>query len=177
MTKQKLAEADMVATVAEWFDKIKIGDQRAIMRQQLKAHIRASKITVEATIKSALAGHADADMALRELASEMMQQDQPVPAKLRDFAAAALVRPPMTYPRGYKLADSWVRDILICTIVKIAMETWPIKKSRGTGKGPSACSLVSEALKRNGTNLSEKQVARIFEAQGTLPQRMENADI
>ena len=75
-------------------------------------------------IAAAEAGHQDADLALRELAAEYLSSREEMPTELAAYVQRALLQPPVTYPPGRNIADTWMRDIGIAVLVQLAKERW-----------------------------------------------------
>ena len=128
-------------------------------------------------IAAARSGNRDADLALREVAAEMLDRGQLPPTLLRAYAQEALLQPPVTYPQGRNIGDTWSRDLTIAGLVGTASRSWnlPITRSHHS-KNPhrlSACYLVAKALGRHGINVSERRVEKIFHAQMKNAERLE----
>jgi hypothetical protein len=94
-------------------------------------------------------------------------------AQVRAYAVRSLIRPPITYPRGKNIADTWVRDIAIAVMVTLAAERLqlPLTRSRNTAE-PSAAYFVAEAFRLQGHKLGERQVNRIVQNHSRLAARL-----
>ena len=116
-------------------------------------------------IATAEAGYRDADLALREEAAECINRE--MPTELANYARRALMRPPVRYPRGRNLVDTWTRDHGIYFLVLQTHSRWNVPVSRShsrkrSAKEPlSACYLVALALNKGGYSIQERQVERI----------------
>ena len=135
---------------------------RRILVDHTRDFFRHNVIDRLRLIQAAEVGHEDIDSALRQLVAEYISRREEMPTELAAFAQRAMLRPPSRYPAGANVANTWVRDVGIAVVVKVAVEIWQIPKTRNrASKRPSACSLMSEALVRHGHNLGERQVERI----------------
>ena len=75
----------------------------------------------------------------------------------------SLLRPPVAYPQGRNLADTWLRDIGIAVMVDMAAMRWRLSPTRNrTTPEPSAAYFVSLALKQKRFKLKEGRVNRIY---------------
>src|SRR5438045_9624060 len=117
----KEIEAQMVETVAHWLDLaadlLRTENSRRVLRSRLKALIRQGTIPAVRVIEWANHGIVDADEALREVAAEMLDHGEPIPATIRGYTAGALLRE--RGPHGKNsgrfeaAADNWLRDQVI----------------------------------------------------------------
>lgn len=175
MKQSTIIEADAVATVAHWTELVAAllttESSRTILRNRIREMVRQGTIPTMQVIAAARDGHQDADYALRELAVEMLDNHDVLPSALAAYVQEALLRPPVSYPPGRNIADTWLRDIGIATLVSLAVERWhpdlPATRNSAS-KRLSACYLVSCALGRQGINVAEKRVAKIFGEHGKL---------
>src|SRR5262249_5348731 len=128
-------------------------------------------------IAAAEAGHQDADLGLREVAAEYISRREEMPTELANYVQRALLQPPVTYPQGRNIADTWLRDIGIAVMVSLAMARWNLPASRShtrkpSSNGLSACYLVALALTGRGHAIRERQVERIHTNHCRLAQRL-----
>jgi hypothetical protein len=170
--------AAMTDTVVEWVNKI--GENltgeasRLVLRHYIREMVRSGTIPTMKVISAARDGHEDADFALRELAVEMLDRHEPLPSALAAYVQEALLRPPVTYPQGRNIADTWYRDIGIAVLVSLASERWDIPATRNRlTKRPSACSVVSLALNQTKrVPIKERQVERIYGSHSKLAEKL-----
>jgi hypothetical protein len=110
-----VVEEEMIDTVAHWIDQVgallTTEAARIVLRDRIRAMVRAGTLPTMQVIEAARAGHEEADMALRELSVEMLDRGELPPAALRAYAQEALIKPPATYPAGRNIADTWLRDV------------------------------------------------------------------
>lgn len=177
MTRLIVVEEEMIDTVAHWIDQVSAllttEAARIVLRDHIRAMVRAGTLPTMQVIEAARAGHEEADMALRELSVEMLDRGELPPAALRAYAQEALIKPPATYPAGRNIADTWLRDVAIAVLVAMAAERWDLKPARNRASNrPSACSVVARALTRRGHNIGERQVERIFSNLGGVANRL-----
>ncbi len=164
-------EAEVVDTVAHWIDLVAVTltseTAHIVLRDHIRAMLRAGTIPTMKVIEAARAGHQDAGLALRELGAEMLDRGDMPPAALRAYLQEALVRPPVSYPAGRNVADTWLRDVAIAVLVIMAVERWNLKPTRNrASKRPSGCSVIAAGLSRRGHNIGERQLERIFSDHG-----------
>jgi hypothetical protein len=177
MLPATIPEADMVDTVCHWVDLVAAmlttEAARLTLRKYIRETLRQGTVPTMRVIAAAEAGHQDADMALREAAAEYISRREEMPTEIANYVQRALVMPPVTYPPGRNLADTWLRDIGIAVIVRLAIERWhlPATRNRASTK-PSACYVVSLALGRRRHNVAERQVERIYGNHGRLARRL-----
>jgi hypothetical protein len=158
----------MVETVAHWFDLaaelLPTESSRRYMQALLKRLIRQGTIEAARVIAWANDGVADADIALRQVCSEMLDQGEKPPATIAGYAAVALNKPPVARRKGGDAVDNWLRDQCVTVFVSMAVERWyphlPPSRNRFS-KTPSACSVVSQALIRRRINIGERRVETI----------------
>ena len=173
-------EAEVVETIAHWIDLVAemltSEASRLMLRKHIRERLRAGTIPGMQVIAAAEAGHQDADMALRELAAQYISQRTQMPTELANYVQCALLQPPVTYPQGRNIADTWMRDIGIAVLVQLTKERWSLPKTRSRlTRNPnrlSACYLVARALGRHGINLSERRVEKIFDARTQIAARL-----
>jgi hypothetical protein len=164
-----ISEAEMIDTVAHWFDlftKLLTTESSRLYTQiWLKRLVRQGTIPTVRVIQWANEGHADADIALRQVVAEMLDQSERPPATIAGYAAQALNRQPVTRRRGGDAADNLLRNQVIAFCVAKAIEFWhphlPMSRHRGS-KSPSACSVTSAALVKRRINIGEHRVEKIY---------------
>jgi hypothetical protein len=164
-----VVEADVVDTIAHWFDltgaMLREENSRLVMRAWLKGLIRQGTIPSLRVIGWANSGIEEADIALREIAAEMLDHGEELPANIRYYVAHSLVRPPSKRGKGGNAAANWLRDQCIAVVVSLAVEQWHphlLTTRNRASKKPSACKLVSAALVRRGINIGERRVEKIY---------------
>ena len=159
----------MVETVAHWFDLaaelLSTENSRRYMQAQLKRLIRQGTIEAARVIAWANDGWADADIALRQLCSEMIDRGEELPKTLGGYSVMALNRPPVARRKGGDAVDNCLRDQCIAVLVSVAVERWyplPLTRNRAS-KNPSICSVVSQALLKRKPKISigERRVEKI----------------
>jgi hypothetical protein len=167
--------ADMVSTVRHWVDLV--GEfmtaeaGRRVLRSYIRDMLRRGTIPTMQVIAAAEAGHQDADMALREVAAEYIDRREEMPTEVANYVQRALVMPPVTYPPGRNLADTWLRDVCIAVLVRLAVERWDLPATRSrASKRPSACSVVTRALTR--LNITTRRVEKIYGEHGLIARRL-----
>lgn len=163
-----LRDAEKIGVVSHWFDLVtellQKESSHLYMQARLKALIRQGTIPTVKVIGWANDGAADADIALRQVAAEMIDRGEQLPATLAGYAAQHLGNPPTLRRKGRDAADNWLRDQCIAVLVALAVERWhphlPMSRNRASS-WPSACSLVSTVLVRRRINVSERRVEKI----------------
>jgi hypothetical protein len=175
-------EAEAVDTIVGWIDVVREKLTSDAARRALREHIRERLFRQEAiprmqVIAAAEAGNRDADLALRELATEYISRRVEMPTELANYVQRALMHPPVSDPPGRNIADTWSRDIVIAILVQLTMVTWgvPATRSHHSKKSGrlSACRLVAVALGRRKHNLTERRVEKIFaDHDGKLVERL-----
>jgi hypothetical protein len=169
----------MIDTVGHWIDLVAqmLTTEAAhlVLRRHIREIVRQGTIPTMQVIEAAEAGHQDADLALRELAAEYLSRREEMPTELANYVQRALLQPPVTYPPGRNIADTWMRDVGVATLVLLAVERWrphlPATRNRAS-KRLSACYVVSIALVKRGHNVGERQVERIFGSHGRLARKL-----
>ena len=165
-----LSETDMIDTVAHWFDlasvMLKAENSHLALQAWIKVLIRQGTIPAVRVIQWANDGVADADIALRQVAAEMLDRGQTPPATIAGYAASALNKPPIARRKGGDAADNWLRDLCIAVLVSPAVERWhphlPMSRNRAS-KSPSSCSVVSAVLIKRRINIGERRVEKIYQ--------------
>jgi len=164
----------MVETVAHWFDLaaelLSTENSRRYTQAQLKRLIRQGAIEAARVIAWANDGWADADIALRQPCSEMIDRGEELPKTLGGYSVTALNRAPVARRKGGDAVDNWLRDQSITVLVSVAVERWyPLPPTRNrASKKPSACSVVSQALIKRRINIGERRVEKIFKEYADL---------
>ena len=163
-------EAAAVETISRWIDVIVVGlrsdTSRLLVRDAICDILRKGTIPLIRVIAAAKAGYRDADLALRVEAAECINRE--MPTELANYAQRALFRPPVSYPRGRNLVDTWTRDHGIYFLVLQTHSRWNVPVSRNHSRKPSAkeplsaCYLVARALNKRGYLIQERQIERIF---------------
>ena len=174
-------EAEAVPIICHWIELVAqlLTSEAAhlVLRNHIRVRLRLGTIPRMQVIAAAEAGHQDADLALRELAAEHISRREEMPTELANYVQRALVLPPVTYPPGRNLADTWLRDIGVAVMVQLAMERWNLPASRSHSRKPestrlSACYLVALALNKRSYAIRERQVERIHANHSRLAQRL-----
>jgi len=162
-----LVQAEAVETITHWIDVIAEGLTSDASRLLVRAAIRET-IPRMRVIAAAEAGYRDADLALREEAAEYISRGEKMPTELANYARRALMQPPVSYPPGRNLVDTWARNHGIWFLVWQACSRWDVPVSRSHSRKPnakeplSACYLVALALNKRRYRIEERQVERIF---------------
>jgi hypothetical protein len=180
MSKDKeLSRADemRVTIIAAWIDELGEKLKSDWARQRLRDYIRQKLVqgtlpTMD-VIAAARAGNEDADVALRELAIEMLDRGEIPAAALRAYAMEALRRGPAAVSQGRVFADDFVRDIAIALMVAMAAHCWDLAPTRSpASKKNSAAALVTIALNRKGFLLGEARVNKIHGSRNQIAERL-----
>jgi hypothetical protein len=167
------AEAAMIDTVAHWFDLaialLQTENSQLHVQTWLKRLVRQGTIDAVRVIEWANRGSADADIALRQVASEMLDSGETPPKSITGYAVLALNKPPVARRKGGDAVDDLLRNQAISVIVSKAVEHWhphlPLSRShhsKALKQSPSACSIVSTALAKHRINVGERRVEKIF---------------
>lgn len=172
-----VVEAEAVDAIVHWIDLVAqlmtSEASRRVLRNHIGERLRQGTIPRMQVIAAAESGHQDADLALRELAAEYLSRHEEMPTELASYVQRALLIPPVNYPPGRNLADTWLRDIGIAVLVSLVVEQLQLKPTRNRASvRPSACYLVALALNRRGHAVRERQVERIYSSHGKLAQRL-----
>ena len=176
-----LLEAEAIDIIAHWIDLVgqllTSEASRLVLRKHIREGLRAGTIPRMQVIAAAEAGHQDADLALRELAAEYISRREEMSTELANYVQRALLQPPVTYPQGRNIADTWLRDVGIAVMVSLAAVHWSLPITRGHARKPgskrlSACYLVGLALNKRGYAIHERQVERIYGNHGRLARRL-----
>jgi cytosine/adenosine deaminase-related metal-dependent hydrolase len=116
-------EAEAQPIVDDWVDRVAelltAETARLTLRNHIREMVRAGTIEIMQVIAAARAGHADADLALRQLGVELLDRGEMPGAALRAYLQESLIQAPVTYPPGRNLADTWMRDVGIALLVKL----------------------------------------------------------
>lgn len=164
-----LIEAEMIGVVSHWFDLahelLSTEASHRYTQARMKALIKQGTIPTVKVIGWANDGVADAHSALLQVAAEMMDRGEQLPATIAGYAIQHLGKPLPPRRKGRDAADNWLRDQAIAGVVALAVERWhpQLPMSRNPASSwPSACSLISASLARRGIKVSEKRVEKIF---------------
>jgi hypothetical protein len=165
-----LHEADMINAIAHWADLVtellQTEASHLYMQNRLMALVRRGTIPTVKVIGWANDGATDAHIALLQVAAEMMDRGEQLPATLAGYAIQHLGKPTRPRRKGRDAADNWLRNQIVAVLVALAVERWhphlPTSRNRSSRR-PSACSLVSAALIRRRINVSERRVEKIFQ--------------
>jgi hypothetical protein len=165
----------MVNIVCGWVDLVRdvmtAEAGRRVLRHYIHERLRQGTIPTMQVIAAAEAGHQDADMALRQLAAEHIDRREEMPTALANYVQRALVMPPVTYPPGRNLVDTWLRDVIIAVLVRLAVERLDLPATRSrASKRPSACSVVALAL--TWLNITTRRVEKIYGEHGLIARRL-----
>jgi len=138
---------------------------REWLERTLRQYLRGGLITVIKVVEAADAGDEIADMALREVGAELLEQPS---GRTGDFQIIAYLqraalRAPHKRGRGAQWYDDWSRNFGICLLIELACKEFGISPTRNrestrAKRNPSGCSLVAAALKRNGIHLDERSL-------------------
>jgi hypothetical protein len=162
------SKEQMITTVAGWIDKVAVmltsEAGRLRMRRDIRERLDGGTIETMHVIAAAEAGHADADLALRELIAVKLDRREELSVALANYAQRALVMPVVTYPPGRNIADTWMRDVAIAVMVSLVVVQWGLPPTRNAASGlPSASWIVAKSLARRGfKKLGHRQVGRIY---------------
>ena len=172
-------EKAAVDIIVGWIDQVaeRLKSERG--HRDMRDRIRDRLLRQEAVprmqvIAAAEGGNLDADLAVRELATEYISRREEMPTELANFVQRALFRPPASRRQGRDTADSWERDIGLAAIVGVALLSWPqvpLTRNRASRR-PSICFWVSLALTKRGHPIGERQVERIYREHGKLAERL-----
>ncbi|MBR1174865.1 hypothetical protein JQ617_12925 [Bradyrhizobium sp. KB893862 SZCCT0404] len=163
-----LREADMIRIIEHWLDLVsallRTENSHLYMQARLKTMARQDTVQAVKVIGWANDGVVDAHVALLQVAAEMIDHGEQLPATIAGYAVQHLGKPPMPRRKGRDAADHWLRDQCIAVLVALAVERWhphlPTTRNRAS-RWPSACSLVSGALIKRRINVSERRVEKI----------------
>jgi hypothetical protein len=171
MTPMLLTEAAAIDAVSQWVARVRVGFEvgysRAWLEQTLKDHLREGLITVVNVVTAAEQGDEIADVCLRHVGAELMERREGRlgEAQIIAYAQRRLVQPLHVRKRGRSSYDDWVRDLWICFLIDLTCRHFGVRatRSRHSRRGerhPSGCSIVTEALRRNGRYLEEATIQR-----------------
>jgi hypothetical protein len=103
-----------------------------------------------------------ADNVLRCTYAEMKNARATTCKQLESFGERAVLRPPVTRPRGRAWQDDWSRNIAICVLVALVSAEFGLSPTRNRDsrrhRKPSGCSLVRAGLQRNRIDLKESTI-------------------
>ena len=164
-------EKAMVGTVAGWLTivqhKMTAPASREWLEATLREYLRQGLIETLRVVEAANAGDEIADAALRRVYAEMVEIGIEPPATLKAYGIKAILRGPVTRPRGRNMwFDNWRRDIGIVVLVYLAMKQFGLRRTRNREQRrrnePSASSIVALALGRARINIAEKRVESLW---------------
>jgi hypothetical protein len=86
-----ISEPDAIDTIIGWIDrvaeKLTAEASRLTLRAHIRERVREGTLPAMQVIAAARAGHGDADLSLREVITEMIDRDEPVPVSLKSPSA------------------------------------------------------------------------------------------
>jgi hypothetical protein len=113
-----------------------------------KALARSGTHGLRVVIEHARSGLKEADVALRQLAVELIDSGTPRPVFLDVYLADAHILPVGSRRRGPKRQTNFVRDMAILVLIILVSEKFGLKPTRAYGltKRPCGCSIVADVL-------------------------------
>ena len=103
------SEETMIGIVAHWIDLVavmlKSETARRVLRNQIRAMLASGAVETLKVVEAARAGHAEADLALREFAAELLNRNEVLSAQINAYTQEALLRGPVDYPAGANVVD------------------------------------------------------------------------
>jgi hypothetical protein len=168
-----LVEAEALTFAREWIARGREGDfiglgyapldpaaGHAFARRMIKQHALANPLNMAEVAECARRGSDDADLALRELAAEMIDRREILPAVLSAYTIKAL-HPDLRRLRGQKKAAHLLADISIVALIMELVERFHLKVQRNPlSKHPSACSITAKALDEAGLSRGGEEAIR-----------------
>ena len=145
--------------------------------------VKCSKAKMRGLIKMARDGDADADVILRDIASDMLKEGVPLPKPLATYSAEALRIPPGKVrlrpgpgPNALMIRNRIIFDAVMAVKGLGYRADRNRAPARGVHKKESACSIVAKALKRVGLRrMKDTSVAEIYwQSKKTLKPRTKN---
>lgn len=126
-----------------------------------KAILRGT-VPLETAVEYAIDGDPFFDRALRLIAQECMAAGS-VPEALARFVIYVLgASGPANFPKGQHHLNFWGRNSVVRMLVEETMRQWHIGATRNEATDqPAASTIVSDALRRCGIKVGEKQVGNI----------------
>jgi hypothetical protein len=159
-----LIEAEALQFAREWISRAQEGKfldlgypplhrdaGRALARRMIKQYALMHPFNMTSVVDAAWVGCNDADLALRELAAEMLDCKEQLPAVLAAYTIKLLHPSPRL--RGQKKATNLLQDITIATLIMVLIEQFGLKPTRsqiGRKQRPSACSVVADVMAEAG---------------------------
>jgi hypothetical protein len=169
---EQLAIDRTSTAVAVLLDKLDAFESRTWLETELLRGLREGRLalTIKA-VEGADMGDEIADAALRQVGGElqipMLQKQDLAPGHLQVVAYLQRVatRAPHRRKRGRHWADDWRRDHAICLLIELTRKEFGIpttrhRESRRAARRPSAISIVTAALGRNGIHIDEGTIQR-----------------
>lgn len=128
-----------------WLD---VDAGRDLMIAINKGLARSGTHGLRVVIEHARSGLQESDVALRQLAVEMIDSDMPRPVFLDVYLADAHILPIAARRRGPKRQTNFVRDMAILVLIILVSEKFGLKPMRAYGltKRPCGCSVVASVL-------------------------------
>jgi hypothetical protein len=166
-----LVEAEALIFAREWIARGQEGDfiglgcgpldpnaGHVFARRMIKLHALGHPLNMAEVIHCAHHGSDDADLALRELAAEMLDRGDPLPAALAAYTIEALHPAGLPRLRGQKKASNLMQDISIVALIMTLVERFglSVRRNEATDHRASACSIVARALDEAGLTRGNK---------------------
>jgi hypothetical protein len=183
-TFAEVEATEIIGTVEHWYGLIAalVGSDAGQLAVQGDLHRQlmagdAAALDVAYIVAMADAGHPPADQALRDCVHAHIDTDRfnELPVQVRAYAQRALKRPPLAgYPSNCnQVVNNFTRDIAIPFLVDQIVLRWPtVPKLYSSSRHRSAAGYVALVFTRNGNQLAEQQVRRIYAGRQTLAQRL-----
>jgi hypothetical protein len=171
-----LIEAEALAFAREWIARCREGDflglgyapldkaaGHAFARRMIKGYALLHPLNMTEVADAARAGSDDADLALRELAAEMLDRGQPLPSVLASYTVEVL-HPRLPRLRGQKKAANLLQDVSVVALIMTLVERFGLSPRRNPASNhPSACSIAATALSEAGLHRgSEEGIRKIW---------------
>jgi len=145
-------------------DELPPSSQPAFVRAQEVIPLAYDDTKGKTLITNALKGDLDAEAVLYEFAGDFLNRGCPLPEHLAKFVAAKLYD--LSYAkvrkRGRNKHANAHRNYYIYEAVSELLERGFSATRNAATESPSACSIVSEALRRHSIDLSEYGVAKVW---------------
>lgn len=125
--------------------------------------IGAGQISLSDAVAAAMGGDPYMDRAVRHIAREYLASRH-MPEELGPFIDYVLGSSgPAQFPKGQNKLNFWSRNSTIRMLVEQTKQQWKVDGTRNEATAaPAASTVVSDALRRCGINIGEKQVAAIY---------------
>jgi hypothetical protein len=159
-------EQRAIGQVAKWASLIRDRLTKDFSREWLERTLRQALRGVGVTeperltiaikaVEAAEQGDEIADLALREVAGELMERPTGLAGdgQILAYLQRAARRDLHKSRRGGHWASNWYRDVAVCILVHLVCEEFGVlptrnRESRRSGRDPSGCSLVAAGLAR-----------------------------